>query len=353
MTSDKIKDILDGLGYKLTDKGRYWQTNAVFRDGDNHTALQIWKDTGVWRDYVSDGGYSHFRKLLEHHFSESAKINKLLEDEAFRYIEKDSSTIIETLQSEKIYDEKILDNLLPHYKFYNDRGISDATLQFFKGGLATQGKMYQRFVFPIYSEYGQIHGFGGRDMLNKEGRPKWKHIGQKRNWFYPLYINKEGSLPVLEAIKEDKMVILVESIGDALNLYEHGILNSMISFGLDLSSSQCCHLVGLGVKKIVISFNNDAGQVENRGAVGAIKSYLKLLDYFDPHKLLVCLPIKNDFGDMTAEDFSQWRKKFIEIDDKKLVGQLIAAAHSLYQKKSLSKVLYKNTGILEDYYQSL
>ena len=33
-----------------------------------------------------------------------------------------------------------------------------------KGGLATRSQMYQRFVFPIYNQYKQIHGFSGRDM---------------------------------------------------------------------------------------------------------------------------------------------------------------------------------------------
>ena len=231
MTADKIKDILDNLGYKLTDKGKYWQTNAVFRQGDNHTALQIWKDTGVWRDYVTGTDYNNFRKLLEKHFADKREINNLLEDKDFRYIEKRSSTAIETLENEKVYDEKLLNNLLPHYKFYNDRGISDSTLYFFKGGLATQGKMYQRFVFPIYNYYGQIHGFAGRDMLNKEGRPKWKHVGQKRNWIYPFYLPPTSTCSVSNFTEQAKEIILVESVGDALNLHENGILNSMVIFG--------------------------------------------------------------------------------------------------------------------------
>ena len=35
---------------------------------------------------------------------------------------------------------------------------------FFKGGLATEGAMYQRFVFPIYNDEQKICGFSGRDM---------------------------------------------------------------------------------------------------------------------------------------------------------------------------------------------
>ena len=48
------KEILENLGYKLSDHGSYWRTSALYRSGDNPTALQIYKDSGVWKDYVED-----------------------------------------------------------------------------------------------------------------------------------------------------------------------------------------------------------------------------------------------------------------------------------------------------------
>ena len=50
LDADKIKQVLEDLGYKLIDRGKYWHANAAYRDGDNNTALQIWKNSGVWRD---------------------------------------------------------------------------------------------------------------------------------------------------------------------------------------------------------------------------------------------------------------------------------------------------------------
>ena len=41
------KEVLENLGYKLSDHGPYWRTNALYRAGDNTTALQIHKDSGV------------------------------------------------------------------------------------------------------------------------------------------------------------------------------------------------------------------------------------------------------------------------------------------------------------------
>ena len=68
------------------------------------------------------------------------------------------------------------------------------TLKKLKGGLSTRGQMYQRFIFPIYNEYRQIIGFAGRDMINKEGRPKWKHIGKKTKWLNILHAGWPGGL---------------------------------------------------------------------------------------------------------------------------------------------------------------
>ena len=60
-----IESILVDLGYNLDDRGEYWQTNAVYRGGDNKTALQIYKDTGVWKDYVQETGFLPFKALVE------------------------------------------------------------------------------------------------------------------------------------------------------------------------------------------------------------------------------------------------------------------------------------------------
>ena len=90
---------------------------------------------------------------------------------------------------------------------------------------------------------------------------------------------------MLDAVKKKKEIILVESVGDVLNLYDHGIFNCLCTFGVDLSSTQACYLISLQLKKIVIAFNNDFSQAQNRGRDGAIKTYLKLLEHFDPHKL--------------------------------------------------------------------
>lgn len=59
------KTILENLGYKLSDRGTFWQTSAIYRNGDNPTAIQVYKDTGVWKDFVEDTNFLPFEALVK------------------------------------------------------------------------------------------------------------------------------------------------------------------------------------------------------------------------------------------------------------------------------------------------
>ena len=331
MSSSEIKDILTSLGYKLSDRGKYWQCAAIHRDGDNQTALQIYKDTGIWKDYVQQTSYMPFKKLLQIALGTTDEkiLKKYLKDDIDTVFNKIKST--EKIEMEKIYPESSLNKLLPHYKFYNERGIGSETLKFFRGGLATTGQMYQRFVFPVRNEHGQIHGFSGRDMTDSENRPKWKHIGTKSKWTYPLYMSPS----IKTSIESTMEVILAESIGDMLNLHERGYHNCLVIFGLDISPSLLCSLTSLSLGNIVIATNNDSEKDYNRGLNSAVKNYLKLSSYFNYEKLSICLPTKNDFGDMDSSDFEEWVDKKSNLDKTRQMKQVL--------KKSIEML---NAGLL-------
>lgn len=348
MDSNKIKVILDSLGYKLKDKGPYWQCAALYRDGDNETALQIYKDSGAWKDYVKDTPFMPFKQLLilTLRTNDPKELSKYLEKDDITFLTERAHETHDRIEMDELYPESHLQTLLPHYKFYNSRGISDQTLKVLRGGLDTKGKMFQRFVFPIYNEHEQIHGFSGRDMSNKEGRPKWKHMGKKANWVYPAYVPVDGGKLIDQNSRD--FVIIVESIGDCLNLLEHGFKNVLVSFGLDISPKLCCSIVQFGFKNILISFNNDLDKSENRGLNAAIKNYLKLLNYFDKDVIKICLPTKNDFGDMSNEDFIEWENKIDIISKTDQTKLVLKKARELYKSKQISKNLAKNLKIIDE-----
>lgn len=344
MNQETIKECLERLGYKLSDRGQYWQTNAIFRNGDNKTAIQIYKNTGVWKDHVEGTSFSPLKRLVE------ITIGTNDSNEIKKYMDEDESTIgimysnninKEKIQMEEIYPESCLSKLLPHYKFYNDKGISSEVLKNLKGGFATSGKLNKRFVFPIHNELEQIHGFSGRDMSNYEGRPKWKHIGRKKSWIYPLYSSQE----VKKSIAESKEVILVESIGDLLSLNENGYKNVLVTFGLDVSNKLSCTLMSLNLNKVIISLNNDTDSSENRGLEASVVNYLRLLNFFEKDKLSICLPTKNDFGDMNKEDFKIWNKKLLSLNHKNQIKNILSVTKNM--SKSIPKSLYKNISILQ------
>ena len=341
METARIQEILESLGYRILDRGNYWQSTAIFRNGDNKTALQIYKDSGVWKDYVQETHFMPFQKLLE--LSLGTNDPKIIK----KYMKEDDINLLSNkrpqkaqVELENIYEEDGLKKLLPHFTFYQKRGVSSETLKFFKCGLATGGKMYQRMVFPIYNEYSQIHGFAGRNAsASHPERPKWKHIGKKTRWVYPYYISPEL---FMNNVQEKGSVILVESIGDMLNLFDRGIKNVLVSFGLDISPKLICFLVSVCPKKIVLSFNNDKDKDENRGLNACLKSYLKLLNYFDPEKIKIFLPTKNDFGDMSADELDKWESRLPTILSSDQTQDVLSQINKLEKKKSLPKSLLKN-----------
>jgi hypothetical protein len=344
VSTEEIYDILISLGYSLQDRGSYWQTNAVFRQGDNKTAIQIYKDTGVWRDYVENTPPLKFERLIERSVGDdNSKLKKILNNKDFSLLENSSNFKKVKLTMETIYPTSSLKKLLPHYRFYNDKGISSEVLKSLQGGLATQGQLYQRFVFPIHNSLGQIHGFSGRDMLNKNERPKWKHIGRKSSWVYPM------NSPSLKEFFSEGLneIILVESIGDLLSLMEAGFKNVLVTFGLEVSPSLINALVLLNPKSIIISLNNDYNSEENRGLLASFKNYFKLFSYFDAPKLKICLPLANDFGDMNTDCFEKWSNKLDNINVEEQQKLIIKETTPLVKRNFFSKKLTKNRNLLK------
>ena len=106
-------------------------------------------------------------------------------------------------------------------------------------------------------------------------------------------------------LKDTKKAILVESIGDMLSLWEAGIKNVIVTFGLDVSVAILNTLLRIDPDKIYISLNNDASN-NNAGNEAAKKVERKLLKYFNRDQIAIKLPDLNDFGDMSTVQIGKW-----------------------------------------------
>lgn len=130
-------------------------------------------------------------------------------------------------------------------------------------------------------------------------RPKWKTLGKKLNFVFPAQITGRD-------IERSSAVILVESIGDGLALYEAGIRNFLVLFGTKVSKAVILYLIRANVKKVIIATNNDSDKEKNVGKIAADKIKNDLCKFFDSGAIEIRLPSKNDFGDLTKEEILAW-----------------------------------------------
>ncbi len=351
-----IQNTLSDLGFKLSDRGSYWQTTAVWRNGDNPTAIQIYKDSGVWRDFVDDIGHQPFARLV----GKVLGTNDKKQIEKYVRVDKIELNFLEErdnrvkIKMDQVYNVEGLKKLLPHNKFYLDKNISEKTLKLYQGGYATAGKMNGRYTFPIFKpdDPEKLIGFTGRALRYSASStfPKWKHIGQRRNWIYPLYLPTSEGYIFKKSIQDSGEVLIVESVGDSLALTENKILNHLVTFGLGVSSKQICELVALNPSKIIIAYNNDTDKDFNAGLESAIKDFIKLTDFFDLSKLSIKLPVENDFSDMHVNDtFDKWNQKEINQESQlKFVLKTLESSRG-FSIISNRKKLKKKIEFLQEY----
>lgn len=299
MITDQIREILGEVGYTLYDYGQYFRARPLYRESDNNTVLSINKEDGKWVD---------FKTQQSGNLEELIRITLGLKDSqaaqeflSGRLIPEKASKQKPIIKSCQTFSVKILERLNKDYSYWNNRGVSNEVMSLFEGGVAAKGKMYNRFVFPIFNSSGVIIGFSGRYIYDiPEGRdiPKWKHIGNKKEWKYPLKVNSK-------ILQELKNVILVESIGDMLALWGNGIKNVMVVFGLNVSPAIINTLISLDPNKITIAFNNDLDH-NGAGNIASEKALKKLRNYFDQDQLHIKLPKAGDFGEMDSKEIGEW-----------------------------------------------
>lgn len=287
LNQHQLESYLKNNGFKLIDRGNFWHSNRAYCDGDNPTALQIFKDTGVTRDFVQGGTPFPFSKLQQ------LVGKKITLEYSEEHVEKK-----ETIKMDKTWDREILKRLLPADGFYHERKISSKTLRLLNGGFANNNKLHSRYVFPIFGEDDRIVGFTGRYIGKiREGSDivKWKHEGRKTKWIYPAFTKVKDSYVFQEAIREAGEVIVVESIGDMLALVECGIYNVLVTFGTSLSKQQLAFLARFSDLTVTLAFNRD-NTAGRPGFFAAAKTYYQLLPMYGD-KVRIKLPEDKDFGD--------------------------------------------------------
>lgn len=295
-----VKQTLENLGYQLRITGKNFSTKPLYRDSDNKTALSIDKNTGVWFDFVTGKGGS-FEALCRNTLKYQNGYSNEETRDGLESLLVLSGSNINKYKNQIIYRPTISENLIQDlkkdYTYWNNRKISNKTLDLFKCGVTLNPKIYKRFTFPIYRE-DKLIGVAARDLTNKRDI-KWKLIGNKAKWVFPNI-----SLPY---IKKAKFVILVESIGDMLSLYDAGIKNVLVTFGLYIGKQIIIDLIQNNIERVMICFNNDdlKKSAANRAA---IREKRRLNEFFKFNNIIINLPPKGDFNEMTHKEIVEWVK---------------------------------------------
>lgn len=172
----------------------------------------------------------------------------------------------ELVELPRTWPPSVLDRLVKDDSYWHGRGISSETLAPFRGGVAVEAQMKGRYVFPMFDATGMIVGFTGRALDSKK-TPKWKHLGKTSVWVW-------GGLDEIESTRR---AVLVESIGDALALMEHGVKDVLCIFGVHMSQAVLAALVGANPASIIVSTNRDVEHTVGQVAAARIKSTLDKL----------------------------------------------------------------------------
>jgi len=293
------KEILIGVGFHPTDNGPELRMRPIYRDSDNNTSLKVDKKTGHWYDFGTNK-HGSFPELIQ------LSLNLSNIDEAREILSSKFSLQAQEHQPQKpkfeiqkTFPKEILDNLIKNHSYWISRGISENTVKLFGGGIFDKGRLKSRYCFPIFNEFNQLVGLTGRTLVGSD--IKYKHLGQKSHWLWPLHLNET-------IIKECKSVILLESPGCVLTLWDAGIKNTLCLFGTKCSVPILNALIRLDLDKIYLSLNNEPDN-NNIGNKAAKQIYHQLTRYFDDNDVVEALPLKKDFGEMTKTEILIWKQK--------------------------------------------
>lgn len=260
--------------------------NGADLKGQNH--LRIWS-SGAFTCVVARGDKAHNAAIL-------SIVGTKGTGEIAAFTPPDPKPVVE-----EIYPDECLKRLIRDFSYWRKRGLSDNTLEDFEGGIATSGKMKNRYVFPLRDRHGRIHGFTGRYIfpIKNDGFKiaRWKHLGPSQAFVF----NREKATA---AIRKTGVVAIVEGPGCPLGLAEVGITEVLPSFGVTLSSQLLSYLIPLKPRKIVISYNNEP---ENRkatlsGNAAAKKTWYKLINFFNEETVLIDLPPQKDWMDSSIAE---------------------------------------------------
>lgn len=198
---------------------------------------------------ASDYYYQELYKptsVIAQNYIKKRKLNKKsLEDFHIGY-SKDFNSMISYLKDK--YNQKLSDELLINSGL---AGMSNDKIY---------DVQFERLVFPIYNQMGQVVGFSGRILTDNKDLAKYKNtratsVFDKSKLIFGLYqaIKSKG-------IENYDSILLVEGQIDVIMLHQYGFNNAVATLGTAFTEGHALQLRRIN-KNIIICYDGDgAGQ---------------------------------------------------------------------------------------------
>lgn len=155
---------------------------------------------------------------------------------------------------------------------YSDEDLIEASLCVTKNG-KVYDKFRDRVMFPIFDLRGNVIGFGGRRMRDKE-REGYKLPPKYLNSSETLAFNKGSNLFSLNLAKKDSATqcVLCEGYMDVISVNQAGVSNIIATLGTALTQNQA-KLLFKYTKEIILCYDSDeAGQEATKRGIEIINS---------------------------------------------------------------------------------
>ena len=161
-----------------------------------------------------------------------------------------------------------------------------------KSGLITENNkdvFVNRIMFPLYDSNGRLIGYNGRiynnEDTNRYVNTKETEIFKKREFLYNYH-------SVLEDVRRQKQVIIMEGPMDVINSYQHGIKNVIATMGTAFSPEHALLIRRLKCEVILCFDGDDAGRkgtklaIDELTKIGIIPKVVMLDNGLDPDSAL-------------------------------------------------------------------
>ena len=328
VANERIEEIFEVLGVQVSKKGtEYLSMACPIHAGDNTSGMSYSLKSKTWtcwtRHCEKDAGNDIFgficalqnKKFME--VVEWLCVLLGLDPNASLSKEDIENLIIKKFVKKKekrpifkIYDESVIDKLIPH-DYLLKRGFTQEAIDFFQCGYCENkySLLYDRIVFPVYNEKNKILGFTGRVVSERcEVCKKW-HLGNgdcdkatNRKWNDSYNFPKSNVLfnynNAIEHIRENGSVVIVEGILDVMRLWESGIKNCVATMMSSLGFNQAKLMYAAPINNVIIALDTDKA-----GTDGRIKTEKMLVDYFNV-RMLDFPEGKKDFGEMDTYEIT-------------------------------------------------